>query len=179
MKTSFGLRGDSKKSIVLYCVVIGLLLLLVAVLQTSLFPRMRLLGAIPDLALCAVLCISYFCGRYTGGIVGIVAGFLVEALGSVGISLLPLCYFILGYLAGYYARAVNPKRFTNYVFYLAAALVYRATVTVAAASLSYEFLHLPQLLLHSVLPEMLYTAIVGCALYALMKPVCKLLLKKS
>lgn len=179
MKTSFGLRGDSKKGIAIHCVVIGLLLLLVAVFQTSLFPSIRILGATPDLALCTVLCISYFCGRYTGGIVGIVAGFLVEALGSVGISLLPLCYFIFGYFAGYYARAVNPKRFTNYLFYLAAALVFRAAVTVAAASLNYAILNLPQLLLHSVMPELLYTAIVGCILYFPMKPLCRFLSRRG
>ncbi len=178
MKANFGLRGDSKGAQVRYCVVIGIFLLFAVVLQTSLFPRMRLFGTVPDLMLCTVLCISYFCGRYTGGIVGIAAGFLTDALGSTGISLLPFCYFLLGYLVGHYARVVNPKRFTNYIFFLIAALVYRAAVTVVSASLSYAFLNLPQLLLHAVLPELLYTAVVGCILYAPVKLLERTLLHK-
>lgn len=178
MKASFGLRGDSKSAHVRYCVTLGIFLLLAVTLQTSLFSRMRLFGAVPDMMLCAVLCISYFCGRYTGGIVGIAAGFLTDALGSTGISLLPFCYFLLGYFVGHYARGVSPKRFTNYVFFLAASLMYRAAVTVVSASLSYEFLNLPQLLLHAVLPELLYTAIVGCILYAPVKLLERTLLRK-
>lgn len=172
MKASFGLRGDSKGAAVRYCIAIGILLLFAVSLQTSLLPRMRLFGAVPDLMLCTVLCISYFCGRYTGGIVGIAAGFLTDALGSTGISLLPFCYFLLGYFVGYYARAVNQKQFTNYIFFLTAGLLYRAAITVLAASLSYELLNLPQLLLHAVLPELLYTAAVGCILYAPIRLFC-------
>lgn len=179
MKASFGLRGYSKSALVRYCVTIGVFLLLVAALQTSLFSRIRLFGAVPDVMLCAVLCISYFCGRYTGGIVGIAAGFLTEALSSTGISLLPFCYFLLGYFVGHYARVVSPKRFTNYVFFLAAALLYRSAVTVLSASLSYALFNLPQLLLHAVLPELLYTAIAGCILYAPVKLLNRVLPQKK
>jgi hypothetical protein len=58
-------------------------------------------------------------------------------------------------------------------------LVFRAAVTVAAASLNYAILNLPQLLLHSVLPELLYTAIVGCILYFPMKPLCRFLSRRG
>lgn len=167
-----GYRARNRSKIILHILVIGLLLTVFASFQVSFLSKLRFLGAVPDLMLCAVLCMAYFCGRYTGATTGIAAGFLIEALGSQGISLLPVFYFLIGYIAGHYAKAVIPKRYTVYLIYLICALFLRAGATVTYTCLTYAHIHLPHILLYTVLPEMAGTALVGLVLYFPMKPIC-------
>ena len=161
------LRFESKarSRLVVFCVSLALLILFGAILQTSVFGKLTYIGAVPDLMICIVLCISYFNGRHYGAITGLAAGALIEAMASSGIVLLPLFYMLFGYIAGHYSRAVQPKRFIPYLFYLIFALLLRAALTILYACLTYQNIHLLQILLHAVLPEMLTTAIAGICLY--------------
>ena len=169
-----GYGALTRSKIILNTVTLGLLLVVCSALQVSFFGRFRFFGAVPDLMICAVLCVSYFRGRYAGAITGICAGVLIEAIGSQGISLLPTVYMMLGYIAGHYSRSVHPRRFSVYLLFLLCGLAVRAIVTVGSVCLTYEFIHLPQILLCAVLPEMGGTAIAGCALYYPVKGVCRL-----
>lgn len=168
-----GFEAKARSRLVVFAVSLGLLLLLGAIVQTSVFGKLTYKGAIPDIMLCIVLCISYFNGRHHGAITGLAAGALIETIASTGIVLLPLFYMLFGYMAGHYARAVQPKRFTPYLFYLMFALFLRAGLTVLYACLTYQSIHLVQILIHAVLPEMLATAIAGVCLYIPIKLFCK------
>ena len=174
-KYILGHRARTRSRAIRFTVMIGLLLITLAILQVSIFSRFRVLKAVPDLMICTVLCLAFFCGRYTGAISGIAAGFLIEAIGSTGIVLLPVCYFLLGYIAGHFARAVIPKRYSSYLVYLTVTLFCRAAITVLYSCLTHRDVHIPMILLQSVLPEMLVTAIVGLVLYFPMKLFCGLL----
>ena len=177
-KLILGHRAQTKARIIRYTVLVGLVLILSAILQVSLFSRFRLFGAVPDLMIVAVLCIAFFCGRYAGAVTGIAAGFLIEAIGTSGISILPLCYFLCGYLVGHYARTVQ-KSYPPYLIYLGCILLIRATVTVLYACMTYQNVNLPLILVRSVLPEALVTAIAGCALYFPLKLFCYYLENKK
>ena len=155
------LRSLVKRHVLL----VGLLLIILAVLQVSLFSRFQLLGATPDLMICTVLCLGFFGGCYMGAVTGIAAGFLIEAIGSTGIVLLPLCYLFCGYIAGYFAKTLNQRNFLSYLVYLALTLLFRAVITILYACMTYRDVNLPIILLQSVLPEMLVTAIAGLALF--------------
>ena len=167
-----GYRAVTRSRMIFNTVSVGILLILLSALQVSLFGRYRFFGAVPDLMLCSVLCFGFFSGRYTGAIVGIASGFLIEAIGSQGISLLPVFYLLCGYVAGHYARAVQPKRFVSYSFYLGCGLFLRAVMTMIYHVLTHQIIHLPRILLYAVLPEMAGTALVGCVLYFPMKLLC-------
>ena len=168
-----GFESKARSRLVVFGVSLALLLLLGAVLQTSVFSKLTYVGGVPDLMLCLVLGISYFNGRHNGAIVGLAAGVLIETMASGGIVLLPLFYMVFGYMAGHYARAVQPKRFIPYLFYLMFALFLRAGLTVLYACLTYQNINLLQILIHAVLPEMLATAIAGICLYLPLKLFCK------
>lgn len=168
-----GFEAKARSRLVVFGVSLTLLLLLGAVLQTSVFGKLTYIGAVPDLMLCIVLCISYFNGRYHGAITGLAAGALIETIASSGVVLLPLFYMIFGYITGHYARAVQPKRFIPYLFYLMFALFLRAGLTILYACLIYQNIHLVQILIHAVLPEMLATAIAGICLYLPLMLFCK------
>ena len=49
--------------------------------------------------------------------------------------------------------------------YFGVSLLLRAAVTLLYACLHYKSIHLPVLLLYTLLPELLLTAALGCALY--------------
>ena len=168
-----GFEAKARSRIVTFGVSLALLILFGAILQTSVFGKLTYIGAVPDLMLCIVLCVSYFNGRHHGAITGIAAGALIEAMASSGIVLLPLFYMLFGYMAGHYARAVQPKRFVPYLFYLMFALFLRAALTILYACLTYQNIHLVQILLHAVLPEMLATAVAGGCLYLPLMLFCK------
>ncbi len=177
-KIILGHRAQTRARSVRYTLLVSLLLIVMAVLQVTVFSRYRLLGAVPDLMICTVLCLSFFCGRYVGAVSGIGAGFLIEAIGSHGITLLPLCYFLIGYLIGHYAKGSVRRSFLAYLPYLATVLLLRMAITYFYACINYKTIHLLQILLQSVLPELLVTAIAGCVIYFPMLLFCSLLEKK-
>ncbi len=174
-----GYRSRTRAMALRYTVSISVLVLMTAILQVSLFGRLQILGAVPDLSICIVLLIAYFFGQYAGAITGIGAGFVIEALGSVGISILPIVYLLIGYVAGYYAKGVGGKRFLPYLAYLGVTLIIRAATTVAYACMNYQAINLPKILLQSVLPELFLTALCGITLYPAIKLFCHLIEGKN
>lgn len=170
-----GYQARTRSRMIAYCLSFGLLIVLLACMQVSFFGRLRPFGAVPDLMICTVLCIAFFSGRYAGAITGIAAGFLIEAIGSQGVTLLPLIYMIGGYVAGHYARTVKPKRYLVYLFFLACALFVRAGTTVIYVCMIYQSVNLPQILLRAVLPEAAGTALAGCVLYFPVGLLCRVL----
>ena len=168
-----GFEAKARSRLVVFGVSLAVLLLVGAVLQTSVFGKLTYIGAVPDIMLCIVLCISYFNGRHNGAITGLAAGALIETMASSGIVLLPLFYMVFGYTTGHYARAIQPKRFIPYLLYLMFALILRAGVTILYACLTYQSIHLVQFLVRAVLPEMLATAIAGICLYFPLMLFCK------
>ncbi len=177
-KYIMGHRAQARERVVRYFVLTAVLLAVCATVQVSVLSRYRIFGVAPDMMLSVVLLLGYFGGRQLGAICGIAAGVLVEAMGWHGIVLLPLFYLFCGYLTGHYARSLT-NGFLLYLPYLAIALPCRAAVTLLYASLTYQSIHLTDLLMQTLLPELLLTAALGCALYSPMKGFYGLLERKS
>ncbi len=177
-KYIMGHRAQARERVVRYIVLTAILLVICATVQVSVLSRFRILGTVPDMMLCVVLLLGYFGGRQLGAICGIAAGVLVEAMGSHGIVLLPLFYLFCGYLTGHYARSLT-RGFLLYLPYLGIALPCRAAVTLLYASLTYQSIHLTDLLIQTMLPELLLTAALGCALYYPMRGFYGLLERKG
>lgn len=161
-----------------YVLLVGGLLLLISLLQVSFFARFQVLGVTPDLMIVTVLCIAFFGGEHMGACVGLAAGFLLDSLGSTGIVLLPLFYFLLGYLAGHLAGRTPARGYVTYLCYLGVTLLYRVMITTVYAVITYESLHPGPLLVHTLLPEALVTAIGGLVLYFPIKLFCAFLGKR-
>ena len=178
-KYILGQRAQTRKRSVRYVVAVTVLLLLLSVIQLSFFGRFRIFGAIPDLMIAVVLCIGYFTGPYTGAVSGIGAGFLIDALGTTGWTILPLCYLFEGYLAGHFSRRVPTRGILQYMIFLAVTLVFRALITGIYAWVDYESIQLSSFLTGILLPELFGTALAGIALYFPMRLFCGWLEKKS
>ena len=172
-------RSQTRSKTIRYIATLSVTILLLAVLQVSVLGKYRPLGVVPDLMLCTVLCIAFLCGRYAGAITGIGAGFLIEAMGSVGISFLPLAYLIVGYVVGNYARAQGQRVWTTYLLYLGAGMLARGAITLVYILLQYESMDFLQIFLHILLPEIVLTFLFGALLYAPMRLLVMLLERKK
>ena len=61
-----GYRAQTRSRSIRYTVSFSLTVLLLAVLQVSVLGKLRPLGVVPDLMLCATVAIAFFCGPHAG-----------------------------------------------------------------------------------------------------------------
>ena len=172
-KYIFGRTSQNRVRALKFVLTEVILFFTVIILQTTFFARVRLFGAVPDLCFVTLILVSYFCGREVGAITGIAAGFAVEALGSTGISILPVIYLFCGYVCGHFTRAILPKRFTAYLTVLAAAIPVRMAITFVYVCINYSTIHLLDILSHMILPEAAVTFLFALILYYPVKLICK------
>lgn len=133
--------------------VCGGLILLFAVLQTTLFARFCPFGAIPDLMLPLVIAIAMTEGEKWGAVCGIVSAFVIEAIGSSGAALLPLLYAA----AGYFCPIITAQYLTDSLpvraLYTAASGIGRSLTTLIYLALYVTDFRLGYLLGTVILPE--------------------------
>jgi rod shape-determining protein MreD len=79
---------------------IGALVALLVVVQVSVFPHLRLLGAVPDLGLLLALAVAYRDGPDTALVTGFVAGFGLDLFLETPLGLSALTYSLTAYAAG-------------------------------------------------------------------------------
>lgn len=113
----------------IFCgIVTGVLMIFLALLQTTLFSTIRPFGAIPDLMLSFVLALSVTEGRRWGAVWGIVSAVVIESLSVPDVYLMPLLYMLIGYFGGIICR-----------HYLSESAAVRAVLTVAVIPLKGAF----------------------------------------
>ncbi len=105
------------------------------------------------------LAASCFCGMETGAVTGIAVGFAVDALGSVGFSILPVCYLLCGYLFGYLGKAHCRRAFGGCLLLSFCALPIRSLITLILSLLHAGEPAIGLLLWKTLLPELLATAL--------------------
>ncbi len=86
---------------------LAVVLLVAAGLQTALAPHLRLLGANPDFALIAVVCVALVKGSETGAVFGFVTGMLTAIALMEPFGLSAFVFVLVGYFAGRYAETAD------------------------------------------------------------------------
>lgn len=94
---------QSKESII-KGVVVAVLLVFLALLQTTLFGTIRPFGGTPDLMLSFAMAVAVTEGRKWGAVWGIIAGVVIESLGLPEFYLIPLLYMPAAYFTGVICR---------------------------------------------------------------------------
>lgn len=158
-------------SIVLDVVIYGILGAFLAVLQTTLMPRLSVFYAVADIIIGAVCCIGIYRGEKTAAIFGLWAGLCAEALGSTDISLLPLFYTLVGYVCGRIGfNAKNNARFAAFLVTLPLLCLSRTAFSLIFHLIRYfESIDFKMLFLYTLLPEFIYTLIVCIPVFILVK----------
>ena len=86
---------------------LGALLLVALLLQTTVAPNIRVLGASPDFALIIVVCVALLRGAETGAVFGFLTGTLVGVALLEPLGLSALAFVVAGYFAGRYAETAD------------------------------------------------------------------------
>ena len=143
-------------------VVASLLMIFFVLSQTTFFVRFAPFGKVPDLVLIFVLAIGVCEGEKWGAVYGLVAAFVIQAIGSggTGPELLPLVYMPVGCVGGllskYYLRHTFP---VMSVYVLVSALL-RGIVTVICASVMLKA-SLGEIITRIAIPEYFSTVIIS------------------
>ena len=82
-------------------------LLVTVLLQTAVAPHLRLLGAYPDFALIAVVCVALISGAETGAVFGFLTGILTAIALMEPFGLSAFVFVLVGYFAGRYAETAD------------------------------------------------------------------------
>ncbi len=155
--------------IVLKIIVYGLLTVLLAVLQTTLMPRLCLFGVFPDIVIAAICCVGIYSGENTAALFGLVSGLAVTALGSVGVSVEPFCYVLVGYFCGRVGvNARYNRRFWAYLISMPAVCLVRMLISFVNFHIEYwGSIQYSRLFLGYLLPEFCYTLIIAVPVFFL------------
>lgn len=86
---------------------LGALLCAALLLQTTVAPNIRILGASPDFALIIVVCVALLRGAETGAVFGFLTGTLVGVALLEPLGLSALVFVAVGYFAGRYAETAD------------------------------------------------------------------------
>ncbi len=157
------IRPETVKRVVLY----GLLLLFLSAMQCSFFARLRFLPATPDLVLCAVVGILLLDSEQAAAIAAVGGGFVLDAIGGIGVSLSPVFYLLTVTLLRLLSKKIMPG-FLSYLIVLLPSLLLRASFTALGLLGAVDALSISQALRRVILPEALITLVFGMLVYALL-----------
>ena len=142
-----------------------LLFLFLVMTETVLLPRVVPDPVVPDLILCAVIAVGMAEDEKTAGICGVCAGFLIDAVGTVGLSLSPLYYMLCGYVTGVFARTLLNRNFPSYLVYMLAACLTRVGYTLLLIQFDQADCPLDLAFAEILAPEFLWTMLASPLLY--------------
>src|SRR4249919_1005558 len=77
-----------------------LVVVLLVVIQTTVFPHLRVFGAAPDLCLLATVAVAYEDGPDTGAMFGFFSGLAIDLFLASPLGVSALSFAIIGYLVG-------------------------------------------------------------------------------
>ena len=167
MRGSF--RVESKSQLLLRRnLVYAPVIFLVAIIQCAFFSQLRLLPAVPDLILGLIVGIAMLDSQKAAVVTGLGAGFVIDAIGSSGLSLSPLFYMLIGAFCGALVKKMLP-RFLSWVVNLFIFALAKSLLTIL------NLLYLPggfsftDSLLSVLLPEFICTFIICLPMYFLVK----------
>jgi rod shape-determining protein MreD len=84
------------------------------IFQTSLFGFFHIFGTIPNVSLILVVIFAMMTDGITGGIIGIITGFLYDAMLYDVFGVYTLVYFLIGAVIGTYSDSMMRENYTAY-----------------------------------------------------------------
>jgi rod shape-determining protein MreD len=81
-------------------VTLAVLIMLLVILQVTVFPHLRLAGVVPDLGLVVAIAVGFREGPEAGAIAGFTAGLAYDLFLSTPLGLSALSYALVGYFVG-------------------------------------------------------------------------------
>ncbi|MBP5207006.1 MAG: hypothetical protein J6330_00945 [Clostridia bacterium] len=134
-------------------------------LQCSVFPHIRFLGAIPEITLCVIVCDSCFENEKFSCVLAVCAGFLLDTLGGDGLTLSPLFFLLAAAFSIFLSRRVYFSKVLPAAASGLAALLTGAAKT--AVILSLRGAPFGAAVINSAMPQFVYGVIVFVPVFLL------------
>lgn len=141
---------------------------ILAVAECSFFAQLYFIPATPDLMLGLVVAVAMLDSQHSATVCGIGAGFVIDSIGSTGISFSPLFYMLCGAFCALLAKKMLPS-FLSWVVELAIFSAAKGIYTLAGVYYSWSGAPIATVLLRTVLPEMICTFIVCLPIFFVVK----------
>lgn len=141
---------------------------LTTIIQTCFFFNFRPFGFAPDLCLALSAVSGLKFGPKCGGIVGLLAGFFVDAFSSQGFSLAIPFYLLLGVMMGLLSAdgsGVSLPHFPLFLVGMAVGTVISALSSVFNICMTYSSFNIADIAFRTVVPEALCTLIFSVTVY--------------
>ena len=146
----------------------GLLTLFLGCLQCAFFPFLNFVPRTPDLILCMLICIAMLDSEASAAICAVGAGFYIDAIGGVGVSLSPIIYFCAVLFISLFTGKIL-KSLPTYVLLLVPSLLWRAISTYVCVLISARSFPPFEIVKTILVPEAICTAIFAIPIYFLLK----------
>ena len=145
-------------------VICGALIVLFAILQSTVFSTFKPFGAVPDLMFSLTVAIAFSEGEKWGGICGLICAVVIDALGGHGITLLPIIYVTAGILCGFLVRDFFSNTALPRVAVITLFTVGRSVVSLISAALLVNITFV-EILAKIVIPEYFSTVLMSAPVY--------------
>lgn len=143
-------------------------------LQTTILSRFPLpfswsAPAAPSLALLLVLAVGFQLGEQEGSVCGLAVGWLCDAVGSRDVMLLPLVYFLCGWLSGVVGRRRLAHNLPSFFVFAMCGGVLEAVYKYLLAAADTRAFPPPVWMLQALFPPLFLTVLFSPAVYGLVK----------
>ena len=136
------------------------------ILQRTVFKAVSMGGISPNLLIIVTAAFGFIRGQKEGMYVGFLAGILTDILfGNGMIGLYALIYSFIGYMNGLFSRVFYPEDIKLPIFLIVISDFIYSFICYILTFLLRSRLDLPFYLLHVMIPEMVYTALVTLIIY--------------
>lgn len=139
------------------------------VLQTTIFHRLHLGGVSPNLLIMVTAASGLMYGRKLGMFSGVVGGLLVDAMFNNVIGLSILIYAFVGYVNGMANKLYFKEDLYIPILSIAGSDAVYGVLYYVCRFMLRGRLDLPYYLWHIILPETIYTTLVGIVIYLFMR----------
>ena len=132
----------------------SLYVFIAVIAQCSVFPHLRLFGVIPELTLCAVVCVACYEDERVSCIIAVCAGFLLDTVGGDRFTFSPFLFLLAAALSIVLSKHVFGRKILPALISGAAALTFGALKTAVILALSGA--PFGSVIIKTALPQLLY-----------------------
>ncbi len=154
-------------------IVLGILIIISFLLQTSVFNLIPLAGVVPNVLLVLTMSFGMMRGRREGMLVGFFGGLLIDIFYGFAIGPYALIYMYFGYLNGLFHRFYYVENVLLPLVMIAANEWLYGTIVYVIFFLMRNRLQYGFYLQNIIVPEMIYTMLVTLVLYRLLMHINK------
>lgn len=160
-------------------IVVLLLIFILFIAQTAIFPRIDYLAVVPDLMMILTVSIGFMQGRTEGLITGFICGMLVDLFYGDIFGFNALLYMIPGYLSGRFSRIYFDEDVKMPLILVTGSCLLKGMITYITRFLLRGRVQFPAYFLRIILPEIVCTLIFTIILYRIFYGINHSLVKKE